>query len=226
MTTPQPDQQPDEGLSPAEEAVIAALALYFASTAAVSAVMLPKRLVEQLMALGLSARAIRAAGRAAMAPPLTGRGRYGSPARGATTTALRGVKSEEPTMRARYVLAAAKRLTRATTLGVLPQALRQEKTYLAGHRRAGQNRANAAARLDRVAAESGPWLRWATKNDDRVEADCRALAGRVFTVDNLPVVNGIPAIPGALHVRCRCWPEPAFDRTQSLPTIRALPVGV
>lgn len=224
MTAPQPDPQQDQGLSPTEKAVIAALALYFASTAAVSAVRLPARLVAQLATLGLSTRAIRAAGRMTMAPALTGRGRHGSPT--TRTTTSRAVKADEPTMRAQYLLAAAKRLTQANTLGVYPQALRVEPTYLAAHRYAGQNRARAAATLDRVALTDGPYLKWMTKNDAKVEAECRALAGTIFTVDNLPTVKGISVMPGAVHPHCRCYPVGAYSRTDALPTIKAQPVGV
>jgi hypothetical protein len=218
MTSPQQqEQQP----SPAEDAVIAALAVFFASVLAIKALHLPRVLVARLESLGLATKAIKAAGDMAMEPPLTGRGRFGSPPPdGASasrapsspssppaTSTVRTVKSEEPEMRARFVVAASKRLTRAITLGVYPEALRVEPTYLKQHRAAGRNRLKAAQALDLVAAAHGPWLVWRTKGDSRVDAHCAALEGRLFTIDNLP--NG-GDIPGAIHVACRCWAAPAF----------------
>ena len=203
MSSPQQqEQQP----SPAEDAVIAALAVFLGSVLAVKAIHLPRVLVARLESLGLATKAIKAAGDMAMEPPLTGRGRFGSPAPETATTTVRTVKADEPEMRARYVVAAAKRLTRAITLGVYPQALRVEAIYLKQHRAAGQNRAKAAAALDEVATQSGPWLMWQARMDDRTTADCAALNGRLFTINDLP--SGL--IPGAVHPHCRCRAVPAF----------------
>lgn len=237
MTAPQSDQQQDDHTAE-EAAVIAALVVFFASVSAVKATLLPVRLVNRLVALGLEPRAVRAAGRLAMAPPLTGRGRYGSPTRTTdpATTTLRTVKAEEPLMRARYVLAASKRLTRAIRLSkrtdqqkpkaegkpkskvdLFVAAVRVEKTYLDAHRKAGQNRARAAAAMDRVAAAAGPdgKLRWNTQRDNRVSPDCAVLEGRLFTADKPP--NGL--IPGAVHPRCRCYATAATDVFGAAPTV-------
>jgi SPP1 gp7 family putative phage head morphogenesis protein len=242
MTAPGQDQQPPDQYTAAEIAVLAALAAYLATRLAVAAVFLPTRLVGRLTALGLSARAVRDAGKLALEPPLTGRGRHGSPsatppgapppsATGAypgwsagaapgspaaahpgtpagspMTSTARQAKADEPTMRAQYILTAAKRLTRAQTLDVYDQALRLEQTYLDQHRHAGQNRVKAAQALDEIAAKHGPWLQWIAVLDHRTTPDCRALNGRLFTIDNLP--NG--QIPGAVHPRCRCRAAPFF----------------
>lgn len=200
MTSPQQQQEPSH---PVEDAVIAALVAYFLTSAAVKAVFLPVKLAARLEGLGLAGKAVREAGRLALEPPLTGRGAHGLLV---PTTTARRVKNEEPLMRARYVLNAAKRLTRAITLGVYPQALRVEATYLKQHRQAGQNRLQAAKALDEVAAQFGLWLVWRTKRDNRVGPECAALEGRVFTLDNLP--NG--QIPGAVHPTCRCTATPLF----------------
>lgn len=206
MTAPQLDPQQPQGLSPAEEAVIAALAVYFGSSAAIGATMLPAALVARLAALGISPKAVRAAGRITMAPPLTGRRRYGSPT--SRTSTVRAVATDEPLMRARYLVAAARRLTQALLdRAPFDAALRQERRYLDQHRTAGRNRARAAAELDRVATEAGPWLRWHTVIDSRTDAECLALDGTVFTLDNLP--GGL--IPGAVHARCRCYATSMFD---------------
>lgn len=238
-SSPQPDPQQDDQPTAAEAAVIAALMVWFASVAAVSATLLPPRLVGRLTDLGLEPRAVRAAGRLAMAPPLTGRGRYGSPARDtarATTTTVRGAKSEEPLMRARYVLAAAKRLTKALLLdaknavssddtsgsgkrseSLFVKAVRVEKTYLDAHRGAGQNRLRAAKAMDAAAAAAGPdgKLRWVAHAG--ACPICADLNGTLFTVDAPP--DGL--IPGAAHPHCGCDSVPAYDFTQPAETVSA-----
>jgi len=220
VTAPQPDQQPQQNHD-TRDAIIAAIALWFASSAAVSATMLPANLIRQLIASGLSGRAVRAIARLTMAPALTGRRRGGSPTPTPGMTASQTVAAEEPTMRARYLVNAAERLSEAEDLGKYDAGLRMEERYLAQHTAAGRNRARAAAELDRVAAEHGPWLIWVTKNDSRVEPDCRELAGTVFTADNPPKGQ----IPGAVHPRCRCKAVGMYDTTQPLPPIKAIPHG-
>lgn len=190
-----------ELFNPVEDATTAALAAFYGSPAGKDATYLPKALAERLQALGLAAKAVRAAGRLALEPPLTGRGPYGSPTVSYLSSTARQVKADEPGMRAAYTLAAARRLTRAITLDVWAQAMRLESNYLGQHRHAGQNRLRAAVALDAVAAKDGPWLIWQTQRDNQVEQDCKALQGRVFTVDALP--NG--EIPGSVHPFCRCY---------------------
>lgn len=200
MTAPQPDQQQQQNHD--RDAIIALLVLWFGSSAAVSAVRLPANLVRQLVASGLSEKAVRAAARITMAPALTGRRRGGSPTPRPGMTAARTVASEEPQMRAQYLVKASERLTEADQNGVFPQALRLEEHYLDQHTAAGRNRARAAAALDQVATEHGPYVVWLTRNDARVEADCRKLSGTVFTVDDPPLLDGKPVIPGAVHPHC------------------------
>jgi hypothetical protein len=186
--------------NPAEDAVVAALAAFLGSPMAANAVYLPKAVAGRLDTLGLADRAVREAGRLALSVPLTGRGPNGSPTT-PTSTTVRQVKIDEPTMRAQYILAASKRLTSALALNVYPQAQRLEGNFLKMHRGAGVNRLRAAGALDSVAIASGPWLIWQTQHDSLVEADCKRLDGRMFTVDNLP--DG--QIPGAVHPHCRCF---------------------
>jgi len=253
MTAPAAPSQVEQGLTPAEEAAIAALAVFLASVIAVKAVMLPTRLVLRLTALGLSTHAVRQAGRLALEPALTGRTRWGSPtittpggstparggqgtsggadvpAPGSVTTLLpqppwatptpqptspptssqrgnggppvtmaRRMAVDEPTRRAHYVLAAAKRLTAAAARREFTKALRREQAYLAAHRRAGQRRAAVARDYDQ-AARGQTYMVWVTAGDDRVDPHCAALAGSVWHVDRPPTV-----IPGAVHPWCRC----------------------
>lgn len=223
MTGPQPDQEQQQ--KDRRDAIIAALVLWFGSSAAITATTLPAALVAQLVTAGFTERAVRAAARITVAPALAGRRRGGSPTHTPDTTAKRTVAAEEPGMRAQYLMKAAERLTEAERDGVFPQAVRLEERYLDQHTAAGRNRARAAAELDRVAAEHGPWLVWRTANDARVEADCRALSGTVFTADNPPKLDGYPVIPGAVHPRCRCHAVGLFDPSQPPPTIQAIPTG-
>lgn len=225
MTSPQPlrpdQRQPD--YTDAEQVVLTALTIFFASKLAVSAMLLPVRLAAKLTDLGLSSAAVRAAGRLVLAPPLTGRGRFGSPSPDAPfTTMSRQTKAEEPRMRAQFVLDSAKRITTASAddgPDSTATAVRVEATYLDAHRAAGQNRARAAAALDRAGAAAGPGgkLRWVAVADERTTADCAALDGTLFAFDDPP--GGL--IPGAVHARCRCSAVPAVDIFSDQPTVSA-----
>lgn len=174
------------------------LAAWFGSPAAINATRLPPDLIAELVALGVSERAARKAGALALSVRLTGRSRYGSPAPYAGMPLTRRVAGEEPEMRARYVIAAARRLTEDDSNA----AVKREQNYLAMHVAAGRKRRAAAALVDVVASHSATgFMRWNTMHDNRVDSQCRALEGRLFTVDNLP--DG--QIPGAVHPRCRCY---------------------
>jgi hypothetical protein len=197
----QNDQQDQKNRrNPAEDAVIAALVAWFLLSVGASGLSLPARLVARLVSLGLSVRAVRAAGKLALKPASTGN------VVAFPTTTVRLVRDQEPTLRAQYLLNAAKRLTRALTLGTYEQATRLEDNYQRQYEAAAQNRVRAAIALDRVAVSNrGGWLIWRTQEDSRVESECRALAGRRFTLDNLP--DG--QLPGAVHPACRCFAESA-----------------
>lgn len=250
----QPGQQ--QGLTPEEEAVIAALALFLASVVAVKAVTLPSALVGRLVGLGLPRRAVAAAGKLTLEPALTGRTRWGSPtvadmpestlaassgptsgptgnssghllsilgsradgsaaerARAALEAAkptkrfgpptmAKRMAANEPLMRARYLLAAAKRLAKAAAEGRFIEALRREQAYLDAHRKAGQRRARIAREYDMV-AQGQTFLRWLAVMDKKTTADCAAKNGSVWNVNNPPFPP-----PGAVHGSCRCSTVP------------------
>lgn len=178
------------------------LAVWFGSPAAITAEQLPPAMVAQLMALGIPARAAREAGALGLSVRLTGRTKYGSPAATDGMTVLRRVSSEEPAMRARYVLAAARRLAAGIATDDYDPALKREQNYLSLHVEAGRKRRVAAALVDAVAKNSATgFMRWNTMNDSRVDGVCRGMEGRLFTIDNLP--DG--QVPGAVHPRCRCY---------------------
>lgn len=190
-----------------ERAVLAALTSWFASKEAVTAKQLPDNLIKMLIDVGIDAGIAEHVGEMVLAKPLSGRSRHGAPAPYRGMTAARRVASEEPEMRARYVLAAARRLTEAVENDLYDQALSNEKRYLGMHVAAGRKRRVAARQVDDI-ARNNPVLVWRTAGDNRVEAACRALEGRLFTADNPP--DGI--YPGAAHPRCRChaaaWGSP------------------
>lgn len=253
----QPGQQ--QGLTPEEEAVIAALALFLASVVAVKAVTLPSALVGRLVGLGLPRRAVAAAGKLTLEPALTGRTRWGSPTpadlseassfnpplgfpgSGSSPTGSQGhtlsivgsradgsaaeraraaievaktsrrfgpptmakrMAANEPLMRARYLLAAAKRLAKAAAEGRFIEALRREQDYLDAHRKAGQRRARIAREYD-VVAQGQTFLRWVAVMDKKTTADCAALDGSIWNVNNPPFPP-----PGAQHSSCRCSSVP------------------
>jgi len=185
-----------------EAAVIAALAAWFATAFAITAVKLPAHLIAELVELGVPARAAGTAGELGLSVRLTGRTRHGSPAPHAGMTLTRQVAADEPTMRARFVLAAARRLALGLTDDEFTAAEKRERHYLELHVAAGRKRRAAAAAVDEVAASSATgFMRWNTQQDTRVTPDCRLLEGRLFTADNLPA----GAIPGAVHMSCRCF---------------------
>lgn len=207
------DPQQDTTQDAVTAAVLAALVAYFASTAAIKATVLPKNLVDQLVSAGMNIRAARAAGRMALSVSMSGRSRYGAPTvparstwtgpgSAATPSMARRVAADEPTMRARYVVNAAKRLTGALVDGRFLPALTQERSYLTAHVQAGQKRRASAQALDAVAAKHG-LLQWHAVMDSRTTADCAALDGKLFTIENPP------GLPGAMHPNCRCEALPA-----------------
>lgn len=203
------DQQ--QGLTPEEEAALVALAAFLASVAAVRAVTLPGYLVDRLVSLGLNRRAVRAAGKLTLEPALTGRTRWGSPlSRFGPQTMARRLAAAEPMMRARYLLAAAKRMTKAAAAGAFTSGLAREQTYLAAHRRAGQRRAKVARHYDTV-AQGQTFLRWVAVMDAKTTPDCAAMNGSIWHVDRPPMPP-----PGAVHVSCRCEPAPVDTPSAAL----------
>lgn len=178
-----------------EAAVLAALTAWFGSKDAISADQLPDHLIDMLAQLGIDRKAALQVGEMATVKSLSGRGRHGSPSD--DSTLVRRVASEEPHMRAMYVLAASRRLSSADRFD---DALSTENTYLMAHVRAGQNRRRAAKKVDDLGDHV---LVWRTAGDGHVTARCSLLDGRLFTADNLP--NG--EMPGAVYPNCRCHAE-------------------
>jgi SPP1 gp7 family putative phage head morphogenesis protein len=187
-------------------AVLALLTAWFRSKAAISANRLPEELLSSLEAAGYDPTAAAKAGEIVLNHPLSGRTRGGSPEAQPGEPAARLVASDEPEMRARYLLAATQRLTEAEQAGDFDAAVRREATYALQHVKAGQNRRQAAKRLDELAGDTDQLLVWRAVMDKNTTPDCAALNGRIFHASNPP------GIPGAMHSRCRCsaetWSQP------------------
>ena len=212
LATEQTDSQQDN--THADDAAVAFLAMFLRSPAATTSTALPEHLVTMLTGLGLQRDAVLSAARLVLTEPTT------HPA-GYRTAMVRTVTAQEPELRARYLLSAAKRLTAGSLNGVFPQALRVEQTYADQQRAAARNRVRAATAYDTATAKAGPngKLQWHTAEDDRVTPDCAALNGRIFDPGDPP--NG--ELAGAVHARCRCFVTAATDTFSPLPLLFATP---
>lgn len=185
-------------------ALLALLTAWFESNAALAATELPPDILAALTQVGLDQQAAGAIGRELLAKPMSGRNRHGSPSGYAGMPATRFVASQEPHLRAMYLLAALTRLTDARQEDHYPQAFTVEQNYLNAHVAAGRNRRRAAKKVDALAGDDGHLLVWRAVMDDRVDPTCAALNGRMFRASNPP--DGL--LPGAVHPRCRCVAEP------------------
>lgn len=220
MTSPQPaPEQP--GLSNTETVVVAALETALLEGALVAGTAIPLYLLLRLTALGIDRRAARAALRLGIADPVHIPRRLR-----ATGSAASRVAADEPGIRARYILDAAKRIAaNLLLLGKDPHALgtaiRNERRYFKQHIDAGRNRKKAAQQVDQ-AAKTSPWLQWRTVMDGHAEQECVDLDGDLFTVDQPPQVGGRSVYPGSVHPNCRCKAV-AFGATplRAQPTVTA-----
>jgi hypothetical protein len=171
------------------------LATYLASPG-VKAGVLPVGLRNRMESLGLSRRAVYLMGRLVLEPPLTGRNRWGSPDRsgiGDPVTMARRVAGDEPTWRARYLLASARRLSEADDFTA---ALAKEKRYLRLHRTAGRQRRAGALQVDRAAKRSRTGLLiW----EGGSCPDCAPRNGTVLMPGEMPPPR---------HLHCRCYLRP------------------
>lgn len=201
--------------------MVGALATFLAEAAVTTVVALPPYLYVRLLRLGFRRDAIQAAATLTLRTPFFRRPQHG-PRTGGTAAAQ--VAAAEPEMRARYLINAARRITRdlrtvipakpgerpRTAQDRLRDALRRERRYWRMHVDAQRNRRTSAHAVDTATAQSPHW-QWVTAGDARVEADCRRFAGRTFTIADPPRLNGRPVWPGAVHPHCRCTAVATFD---------------
>lgn len=175
-----------------DRGVVAVLAEWFGSASRGS---FP---IDLLTGLGVEEAAARRVAAMTADVPVVGRTAGGSPMFVRGMSAVERVASDEPSMRARYVVNAAWRLSVAEDF---VSAVSNERRYLESHVAAAVNRRAAAERLDRFGNRV---LRWVTAGDELVNPACKLLEGRLFTARNLP--DGL--IPGGVRVGCRCRAEP------------------
>jgi SPP1 gp7 family putative phage head morphogenesis protein len=105
----------------------------------------------------------------------------------------------EPTYRAQYVLAAARRLS-GLEGEEREEALRREQRYFNLHIQAVANRRQSAANVDKARARYGNELGWYAKMDSRTSAECREANGKNFSATRIPPIGW----PGSVHPHCRC----------------------
>ena len=128
--------------------------------------------------------------------------------------------------RAQFLLMASRRVQAAVAyanahgLPVFPAiqaAIVTEQRYFGLHVAMGTKRMTASAAVDGMAEMNGNLLGWNAVLDARTTYGCRAANGRNFYADDPPVVEGAPALPGAVHSLCRCWPSAAHKGAPVLP---------
>lgn len=128
-------------------------------------------------------------------------------AEASTEPALQAMERTEVTRRARYILAAARRLNAG-------EPLKAENRLLNAHLAAERRRRGAGQRIDAAAAKYGTLLGWYARKDRRTTADCAAAHGCNFLATAPPAIGW----PGTLHGgNCRCEPGPPWSQALLLP---------
>ena len=189
----QAEQHQHQEQTQGEQAVIAAIVVILLSGLTIES--LTRHLAALLIPLGIPPVAI--AGAVGLIGVDLGFD-LGAPAGSARAAMGRGAVVR----RATYLLNAARRLAAGGTL-------EDERKYLRLHRGAERARREAAAAVDRAAAQYGPILGWRARMDERTTADCKWLHGKNFHIARPP--DG--SYPGARHGgNCRCrvrapWPR-------------------
>jgi hypothetical protein len=124
--------------------------------------------------------------------------------------------------RAQFVVASARRVTRALADGrarnvkmsdTLSRVLTSERRYYGQQLQAGWSRMSAASRTDSAASLYGTVLGWAARMDSHTSAECRAADGRNYRADTMPLIG----YPGMVHPHCRCFPARPFRSAKMLP---------
>jgi hypothetical protein len=210
--TPQqqvPPQQPQRQPPSDHEltgAIVAALGVYFTAEALTRALRAPFK------AAGIGGAALAAVASLVASWPHEAMEGTGPATRWAVRTNL--------TRRASFFLAAAKRVQQAVTaarsqgepLGnAARDALGDERRFMSQHIAASTGRIQAASAVDGMVAMHGNLVGWQAVKDKRCTPGCADASGKNFRADQPPIVEGHPALPGAVHgATCRCRPVPPF----------------
>jgi hypothetical protein len=196
-------KQPQQGLTPTEEAALAGLVVAILS--GLTASQLASYAVSVLGPLGLAPEAIRRAVRL-LFPHL-------EPVDVAAAGALGWVEQTTPARQAAYIRNAATRLSESTDFSDVTA----ERRYLHQHIDAERGRRDAARRVDLMAARHGPTLGWYSVRDEFTTHGCALAHGLNFRAERPPLVEGRPSLPGTVHVHCRCRPGAPHAGAELLP---------
>lgn len=124
-----------------------------------------------------------------------------------TTPALHAMQRTAATRRARYILAAARRLATGEPIAA-------ERRLFNAHLAAERRRQDAARAVDAAAARYGPILGWNSEKDERTTPACREAHGQNFLAAKPPAIGW----PGTLHGgNCRCIPVAPWSQALLLP---------
>jgi hypothetical protein len=146
-----------------------------------------------------------------------------------TGLASRWAVKQNAVRRAQFLLSASQRVQAAVahanahSLPVFPAiqaAVMAEQRYFGLHVAMGTKRMTAGSAVDGMAAMNGNLLGWNAVMDSRTTYGCRAANGQNFYADDPPIVEGGPALPGAVHSECRCWPSQAHEGARVMPGYR------
>jgi hypothetical protein len=190
-----------------------------ALTAAVTVAGVFAAIAAIMRAAGISAVALKTVIGVALAMPL--------PVMEGTGPASRWAVRTNTIRRAQFVIAASGRVQQAIAhatarnqpvFPAVQAAVAAEQRYFGQQVAMGTKRMAAGATADGAAAMNGPLLGWNAVLDSRTTYGCRAANGQNFYADHPPIVEGHPALPGAVHPLCRCWPSAPHPGAPILPS--------
>jgi hypothetical protein len=201
---PPGQQQQQKPPPPTQAQLIAAIIPALAAAVTVAGVF--ALLAALMLAAGIGYAALKATIALVLSMPL--------PVMEGTGSATRFAVRTNTLRRAQFMLSASRRVQAAVAhanahgLPVFPAiqtAITAEQRYYGLHVAMGTKRMSASAAVDGMVEMHGNLLMWNAVLDSRTTAGCRAANGCNFYADDPPVVEGAPALPGAVHGLCRCW---------------------
>ena len=210
----QPPPPPAPPLTPAQLIAVIIAAL----TAAVTVAELVTALRVVMKAVGVGVIALSAVAALALSWPHGVLEATGPASRWAIRTNL--------LRRAQFFLSACQRVQQAIVaarsknqpvMDAVRAAITAEQRFMGQHVAMSRRRVSAGSAVDGMAATYGNLLGWNAVIDAATTYGCRHANGRNFYADHPPVVEGSPALPGAVHGRCRCFAGPPRRGARVLP---------
>jgi SPP1 gp7 family putative phage head morphogenesis protein len=126
----------------------------------------------------------------------------------------RAIASMESSYRAAYLVNASRRIMVSLKTGDLKRALSAEAGYFKMHLQATAKRKAVGKQVDAQVAIHGKTLGWKAVMDTRTSAECAAMDGENFSVDDPPVIGW----PGTVHLHCRCKAVAPFASADAVPS--------